>query len=78
VQTGRPDWTWQSEFDGEDTGCGILLMNLAMHFRGLPGGTLVLVTARDPAAPEEMAAWCRMTDRTLLDSRHPYYLIRTR
>ena len=75
MSTERPDWEWQSEFDGEETGCGILLFNLAMHFRGLAGGTRVLIIARDPAAPTEMPSWCRMTGHTILDSRHPYYLI---
>lgn len=78
MSTDKPDWTRQSEFDGGETGCGLLLINLAIHFRGQNGGTVVLVTARDTAAPTEMASWCRMTGHTLLDSRHPYYLVKAR
>lgn len=71
-------WKYDSEFDGKDTGCGEILIDLRMHFRGLPGGTLVLVTARDEGAPVEMPAWCRMTGHTMLDAMHPYYLVRAR
>lgn len=78
MSTDEPAWLYDNRFDGADTGCGELLIDLKIHFRPLAGGTRVLVIARDAGAPEEMPAWCRMTKHGLLDSAHPYYLIAKR
>lgn len=72
------EWEYGSEFDGKETGCGEILIDLRLHFRDLPAGTLVLVTARDEGAPLEMPAWCRMTGHTMVDEAHPFYLVRVR
>jgi len=34
-----------------------------------------MLISKDPAAPVEFPAWCRMTRNTLLDCAHPFYLI---
>ena len=72
------EWRFAHSFDGEEKGCGELLIDLRLFFRALPGGTDVLVTARDPGAPVEMPAWCRMTRHKLIGSAHPHYLVQTR
>ena len=47
-----------------------------MRFRELPLHTVFELTARDPGAPEDVPAWCRMTGQALLSSKHPLYRIR--
>jgi TusA-related sulfurtransferase len=49
---------------GEE-GCGQLVMELMRAMRALAPGQTLLVTAYDPAAAGDIAAWCRMTGNTL-------------
>ena len=44
----------------------------------LPAGAVLTVTATDPAAPEDLPAWCRLTGHALLTADHPTYRIRRR
>ncbi len=46
-------------------GCGQLVMELMLAMRALAPGQTLLVTAYDPAAAGDIAAWCRMTGNTL-------------
>ncbi len=46
--------------DGEDLGCGELLLRLARPLREQPPGALVRLIATDPAAPTDLPAWCRL------------------
>jgi len=71
-------WAPGSRFDGKETGCGEMLIDLRIHFRGLAPGTRVAVLARDPGAPVEIPAWCRVTGHVLLASEHPFYLVAVR
>ena len=48
-----------------DQGCGQLVIELMLAMRALAPGQTLLVTAYDPAAAGEIAAWCRMTGNTL-------------
>ncbi|HLZ63771.1 MAG TPA: sulfurtransferase TusA family protein [Ktedonosporobacter sp.] len=48
-----------------EQGCGQLLMELMLALRPLAPGQTLLVTAYDPAAAGDIAAWCRMTSNTL-------------
>ncbi|GAC1374697.1 MAG: hypothetical protein NVS2B12_42820 [Ktedonobacteraceae bacterium] len=50
---------------GEE-GCGQLVMSVMLAMRELQPGQTLLVTAYDPAAPVDLAAWCRMTGNTLV------------
>lgn len=50
-----------SVLDGGDHGCGELLLELRTHIRGLPPGAVVRLIATDPAAPDDLPRWCRMT-----------------
>jgi TusA-related sulfurtransferase len=48
-----------------EQGCGQLVMDLMLAMRALAPGQTLLVTAYDPAAAGDIAAWCRMTGNTL-------------
>ena len=52
-----------------------MIINLHLYLRTQPSGYRILVVSRDPGAPMELPAWCRMTRNTLVDQKHPYYLI---
>lgn len=62
-------------FDGGETGCGELLLDLLLFMKSQPEGANVKVRALDPGAPLEIPAWCRLTKHALLSSEHPIYLI---
>ncbi|MCU0704877.1 MAG: sulfurtransferase TusA family protein [Fimbriiglobus sp.] len=66
------------EWDAGDLGCGDLVMQLRIRLKNLPAGSVFRVTATDPAAPEDIPAWCRLTGHTLLTAAHPLYTIRRR
>jgi TusA-related sulfurtransferase len=51
-----------------EKGCGQLVMELMLAMRSLEPGQTLLVTAYDPAAAGDIAAWCRMTGNTLLQN----------
>jgi len=48
-----------------EQGCGQLVMEIMLAMRALAPGQTLLVTAYDPAASGDIAAWCRMTGNTL-------------
>lgn len=82
-RTGTPDDPWSAlpadwhadrRFDGGETGCGELLLDLRLFFRPLPGGTRVAILARDEGSPVEIPAWCRVTGHRFAAAAHPYYL----
>jgi tRNA 2-thiouridine synthesizing protein A len=68
-------WKFDREFNGYDLGCGELSLDLKIYFKSLPPAARVLVITGDPGAPIDLPAWCRLTGHTLLDAKHPYYLI---
>ena len=53
------------EWDAGDLGCGELVMHLRTRLRAMPGKVLKLI-ARDPGAPADIPAYCRMTGHMLL------------
>ena len=59
-------------FDGGDTGCGELLLDLMIFMKKQPAGATIQVRALDPGAPLEIPAWCRLTGNELLSSDHPF------
>jgi tRNA 2-thiouridine synthesizing protein A len=63
-------------WDAGDLGCGDLVMQLRLRLKNLPAGSVLTLIATDPAAPEDIPAWCRMTGQTLLKADHPSYTIR--
>jgi len=50
---------------GEE-GCGQLVMSVMLAMRELQPEQTLLVTAYDPAAPVDLAAWCHMTGNILV------------
>lgn len=65
-----------AEWNAGDLACGELVLELRGRLRAMSPGDTIKVTARDPAAPEDMPAWCRLTGHALVHARHPYYFIR--
>lgn len=63
-------------WDAGDLGCGELVMALRMRMRALAPGDVLKVSATDPAAPEDLPAWCRLTGHALVAMNHPHYFIR--
>jgi len=57
-------------------GCGDLVLELRARVEVLGPGRVLRLTARDPGAPADIPAWCRMTGHALVSAQHPIYLIR--
>ena len=51
-------------------------MVLRGRLNALPPGAVLKVTATDAGAPEDLPAWCRMTDNPPVRMSHPDYYIR--
>ncbi len=62
-------------WDAGDMGCGELLLELKFKMAELAAGQCLKVMVRDPGAPEEMPAWCRLTGHCLKKQEHPVYWI---
>lgn len=65
-----------AEWDAGDMGCGDLVLELRGRVEALVAGRVLRLTARDPGAPADIPAWCRMTGHALVSAQHPIYLIR--
>jgi tRNA 2-thiouridine synthesizing protein A len=65
-----------AEWDAADLGCGELVLELRMRLQSMKPGEILKLTARDPGAPEDLPAWCRLTGHSLLSSQHPEYWIK--
>lgn len=76
--TPEPPIPAAAEWDAGAMGCGELVMALRQRLAVLSPGAVLAVTATDPAAPEDLPAWCRLTGHALLNADHPRYLIRRR
>jgi tRNA 2-thiouridine synthesizing protein A len=57
-------------------GCGDLVLELRWRMESLRPGQVLALVARDPGAPADIPAWCRMTGHALVAEQHPTYLIR--
>lgn len=64
------------EWDAGDMGCGELVMALRLRLTALRPGAILRVTSIDPAAPEDLPAWCRLCGHALVAMNHPNYWIR--
>ena len=71
-----PPFAAAAEWDAGALGCGELVLELRSRVRALPAGGLLLLTALDPGAPEDIPAWCGLTGHALVRAEHPRYLIR--
>ena len=56
-------------------GCGQLVFELHRRMNRMSPGDRLEIIARDPGAPTDLPAWCRMTGHTLLSADHPVYVI---
>ncbi|HUP37473.1 MAG TPA: sulfurtransferase TusA family protein [Candidatus Limnocylindria bacterium] len=65
-----------AEWDAGDTGCGELVLELRSRLDTLKPGQIMKLIARDPGAPADVPAWCRMTGHPLIGGQPPVYLIR--
>lgn len=57
-------------------GCGELVLLLKIRMQKLAPGQVLLLTADDPGAIEDIPAWCKMTGHQLIGQIHPDYYIR--
>jgi tRNA 2-thiouridine synthesizing protein A len=62
-------------FDAGDMGCGQLVFELSARMKRLTPGDRLELVARDPGAPTDLPAWCRMTGHRLVSANHPVYVI---
>ncbi len=75
--SGRPaSLTAHAEWDAGDMGCGDLVLDLRRRIQSLCAGQILKVVARDPGAPADLPAWCRLTGHELVRAEHPLYWIR--
>lgn len=61
--------------DVGDTLCGELALMLKVEVGKLDAGQILKVIARDPAAPQDVPAWCTLTGNPLVHQDHPDYWI---
>lgn len=64
-----------ASYDAGDLGCGDLVLELRFRLRELDPGAVLAVTARDPAAPVDLPAWCGLCGHILRHAAHPHYWI---
>ena len=67
-----------AEWDAGAMGCGELVMELRFRMAPLRPGEVMLVTALDPGAIEDLPAWCGLTRHRLIKAAHPRYWIARR
>ncbi len=72
----KETWIYSAEYNGKEEGCGDLIMALFKYFKTVASGTTVFVTAHDSGAAADIAAWCRSTNKVLLASEPPCFLIK--
>jgi len=65
----------EQEWDAGDMGCGDLVLELRARVGSLGPGEVLKLIARDPGAPADVPAWCRLTGHRLVSGHHPVYLI---
>jgi tRNA 2-thiouridine synthesizing protein A len=70
------DATPLAGWDAGDLGCGELVLELRTRLEPLAPGSMFRLLARDPAAREDLPAWCRMTGHTLVRAAHLEYLLK--
>jgi tRNA 2-thiouridine synthesizing protein A len=71
MNPSKPAASW----DAGTLGCGELVLELRNRIATIAPGKLFQLFAYDPAAPEDLPAWCRMTGHTLVRASHPEYLL---
>jgi tRNA 2-thiouridine synthesizing protein A len=67
-----------ADWDAGDMACGDLVLALRLRLTALPARAVLRLVASDPAAPQDLPAWCRLTGHRLLHADHPVYFIERR
>lgn len=67
-----------ARWDAGDMSCGDLVLQLRLRLAELEPGAVLRLTATDPAAPEDLPAWCGLTGHRLVGAHHPTYWIERR
>jgi len=70
--------TADQRWDAGEAGCGQLVFELRRRLRQMEPGQRLELVVRDPGAPTDLPAWCRMTGHLLESANHPVYVIRRR
>jgi tRNA 2-thiouridine synthesizing protein A len=70
--------TSTEHWDAGEIGCARLVIELAQRLERIAPGARLEIVARDPGAPVDLPAWCRMTGHELESAEHPVYVIRRR
>ena len=52
-----------------------LILELRSRMAALGPGQTLRIVARDPGAPADLPAWCRLTGHALVSADHPVYLV---
>ncbi|MSU63625.1 MAG: sulfurtransferase TusA family protein [Pedosphaera sp.] len=55
--------------------CGELVLQLRLRLMALSPGEIFQLCARDPGAPQDLPAWCRLTGHRLVRAEPPTYWI---
>ena len=63
-------------WDAGDMGCAQLVFQLKLLLDRMDPGEELEVVARNPGAPVDLPAWCRMTGHDLVSAEPPVYVIR--
>lgn len=69
---------FDDDWNAGDLGCGELVLELRIRLRRLTPPAVIRVIARDPGAPQDLPAWCRLTGHALVAASPPQYFIRTK
>ena len=64
-----------ASWDAGNISCGELALGLWFRIRAIDPGSIFRLITNDPAAPEDLPSWCRMTGHKLVRASHPEYLI---
>ena len=64
---------FQDEWNAGDLGCGDLLLPLPGRLRQMSPGQVLLLTASDASAPQDIPAYCALTGHRPEGMSHPRY-----
>ena len=67
-----------AEWDAGNVGCGELVMGLRIRLQPMKPGQILKLTATDAGVPEDLPAWCRLTEHKLVFFNYPEYWIQRR
>lgn len=66
----------KKQWDAGEMGCGQLAVELRRRIDEMSPGDTLEIISRDPGAPSDLPAWCRMTGNELVSADPPIYVIK--